>query len=84
MSLGNSVNVAVPLYDAGDLCLANSSQVSGATTVLQVGGKVTISNSAHVGASGSNIAEAHIAGAAGWTAARCTTRAAPPTRSTRT
>jgi hypothetical protein len=56
MSLGNSVNVAVPLYVAGDLCLANSSQISGATTVLQVGGKVTISNAAHAGASGSNIA----------------------------
>jgi Tfp pilus assembly protein PilX len=62
MSLGNSVNVAVPLYVAGNLCLANSSQISGSTTVLQVGGTVTISNSAHVGASGSNIAEAHIAG----------------------
>jgi Tfp pilus assembly protein PilX len=62
MSLGNSVNVAVPLYVAGDLCLANSSQISGSTTVLQVGGKVTISNSAHVGLSGSNIAAAHIAG----------------------
>ena len=62
MSLGNSVNVAVPLYVAGDLCLTNSSQISGSTTVLQVGGKVTIGNSSHVGQSGSPIAEVHVAG----------------------
>jgi Tfp pilus assembly protein PilX len=62
MSLGNSVNVAVPLYVAGDLCLDNSSQISGSTTVLQVGGKVTLGNSSHIGQSGSPIAEVHVAG----------------------
>jgi hypothetical protein len=62
MSLGNSVNVAVPLYVAGDLCLSNSSQLSGSATVLQVGGTVTISNSAHVGQSGSPISQARIGG----------------------
>jgi Tfp pilus assembly protein PilX len=62
MSLGNSVNVAVPLYVAGDLCLDNSSQISGSTTVLQVGGKVTLGNSSHIGQSGSPIAEVHVVG----------------------
>jgi len=62
MTLSNSVNVAVPLYVAGNLCLENSSQISGSTTVLQVGGTLTISNSAHVGDAGAKISEAHIAG----------------------
>ncbi len=62
MALGNSVNVSVPIYVKGDLCLSNSSQISGSTTVLQVGGTVTINNSAHVGASGANISQVHIAG----------------------
>jgi Tfp pilus assembly protein PilX len=62
MSLGNSVNVAVPLYVKGDLCLTNSSQISGSTTVLQVGGKVSLGNSSHIGQSGSPIAEVHVAG----------------------
>jgi Tfp pilus assembly protein PilX len=62
MSLGNSVNVAVPLYVAGDLCLDNSAQISGSTTVLQVAGKVTLANSAHIGESGSPIAEVHVVG----------------------
>jgi Tfp pilus assembly protein PilX len=60
MSIGNSVNVSVPLYVAGDLCMTNSSQLSGAATVLQVGGTLTITNSAHVGQSGSPILRAHI------------------------
>jgi Tfp pilus assembly protein PilX len=62
MSLGNSVNVAVPLYVKGDLCLSNSSQISGSTTVLQVGGKVSLGNSSHIGEAGSPISEVHIAG----------------------
>jgi Tfp pilus assembly protein PilX len=61
-TLSNSVNVNVPFYVKGDLCLDNSSQVSGSTTVLQVGGTVTVNNSAHVGEAGSPISEAYIAG----------------------
>jgi hypothetical protein len=62
MTLSNSVNINVPLYVKGDLCLQNSSQISGQYTVLQVGGKLTLQNSAHVGTAGAKIAEAHIAG----------------------
>jgi hypothetical protein len=44
----------------GNLCLQNSAQVSGGT--LQVGGTVTIQNSATIGSAGSPITEAHIGG----------------------
>ena len=53
MTLSNSVNVSVPLYVKGNLCLQNSAQLSGLTTVLQVGGTLTLNNSAHVGEAGS-------------------------------
>jgi Tfp pilus assembly protein PilX len=59
-TLQNSVNVNVPFYVRGNLCLQNSAQVSGGT--LQVGGTVTISNSATIGSAGSPITEAHIGG----------------------
>jgi Tfp pilus assembly protein PilX len=61
-TLSNSVNVNVPIYIKGDLCLQNSAQVSGQYTVLQVGGTLTLNNSSHVGSSGSPLAEVHIAG----------------------
>lgn len=61
-TLANSVNVTVPFYIKGDLCLQNTAQISGANTVLQVGGSVTIQNSGHIGSAGAKIAEAHIAG----------------------
>jgi hypothetical protein len=62
MTLSNSVNINVPLYVKGNLCMQNSSQVSGPNTVLQVGGTLVLQNSAHVGSAGAKIAEAHIAG----------------------
>src|SRR5207253_7526115 len=61
-TLQNSVTVNVPFYIRGNLCLQNSAQVAGSTTVLQVGGTVTINNSATIGAAGSLISEAHIGG----------------------
>ena len=61
-TLANSVNVNVPIYIKGNLCLQNSAQISGPYTVLQVGGTVTIQNSAHIGSVGAPIAEVHIAG----------------------
>jgi Tfp pilus assembly protein PilX len=62
MTLSNSVNVNVPLYVKGNLCLQNSAQISGVNTVLQVGGTLTLNNSAHVGTLSSELAEAHIGG----------------------
>jgi Tfp pilus assembly protein PilX len=58
-TIGNSVTVNVPLYIRNDLCLQNSARFTG--YALQVGGKLTISNSATVGLLGSNVHEAHIA-----------------------
>ena len=60
-TLANSVNISVPLYVRGNLCLTNSAQVSGAYA-LNVGGTVTISNSAHVGSSSVPLANIHIGG----------------------
>ena len=61
-TLSNSVNVNVPIYIKGNLCLQNSAQISGLNTVLQVGGTLTILNSAHVGSAGAKLAEVHVAG----------------------
>jgi Tfp pilus assembly protein PilX len=61
-TLSNSVNVNVPIYIKGDLCLQNSAQISGVNTVLQVGGMVTLQNSSHIGSAGEKLAEVHIAG----------------------
>lgn len=61
MNLNNSIIIDVPLYVRGDLCLANSAQVQG--PILQVGGKVTLSNpSNQIGAPGDKIPEIHIGG----------------------
>jgi Tfp pilus assembly protein PilX len=59
-TLQNSVNVNVPFYIRGNLCLQNSAQVSGGT--LQVGGTVTIQNSATIGSTATPLTEAHIGG----------------------
>jgi Tfp pilus assembly protein PilX len=61
-TLANSVNVTVPFYVKGNLCLQNSAQVSGTNTVLQVGGTITLQNSAHIGSALSKLAEVHVAG----------------------
>lgn len=61
-TIGNSVNVTVPIYIKGNLCLQNTAQISGLNTVLQVGGTLTLNNSAHVGTAGAKLAEVHVAG----------------------
>ena len=61
-TLSNSVNVNVPIYIKGNLCLQNSAQISGLNTVLQVGGTLTLSNTAHVASAGAPLAEVHVAG----------------------
>ena len=61
-TLSNSVNVNVPIYIKGNLCLQNSAQISGINTVLQVGGTLSLQNSAHVGDAASPLAEVHVAG----------------------
>jgi hypothetical protein len=69
-SIGNSVNVNVPLYVRGNLCLSNSANMTGYS--LQVGGTLSISNSARIGTTDVNAAsdnpsnpqvhEVHVAG----------------------
>jgi hypothetical protein len=56
-TLSNSVTIDIPLYVRGDLCMNNSAQVVGSH--LQVGGTVTINNTAQVS---STVTEAHIGG----------------------
>lgn len=59
-TVGNSSEVNVPFYVKGDLCLQNQAYVS--SYALQVGGRLTITNSATVGLSGTPLHEAHIGG----------------------
>lgn len=69
-SIGNSVNINVPLYIRGNLCLSNSANMTGYS--LQVGGTLSLSNTSHIGSSDSNassldaenpqVHEVHVAG----------------------
>jgi Tfp pilus assembly protein PilX len=61
-TLANSVNVNVPFYVRGDLCLQNTAQISGVNTVLHVGGTLTLNNSSHVASAGAPLAEVHVGG----------------------
>ncbi|HEX7256323.1 MAG TPA: hypothetical protein VF236_10385 [Gaiellaceae bacterium] len=60
MPLENSVVIDVPLYVRGDICMKNSAKIDG--PILQVGGKVTMENSSHIGESWDKIPEIHIGG----------------------
>jgi hypothetical protein len=60
VSLGNSVDVNVPLYTRGSLRLSNSAQVSG--YALQVQGTLEFFNTSHVGTAGAPVHEVHVAG----------------------
>ena len=59
-SLSNSVHVNVPLYVRGNLCLSNTASVTGYQ--LQVGGYLSLVNSATIGTAGAPINDAHIGG----------------------
>ena len=59
-TLGNSVDVNIPLYVRGNLVMQNTAQVSG--YALQVGGTLEFRNYAHVGTTEAPIHEAHVGG----------------------
>jgi Tfp pilus assembly protein PilX len=60
-SLGNSVNINVPLYVRGNLCMANSAKVT--SYAVQVGGMVTMSSSQNsIGTSSTPLHDIHVAG----------------------
>lgn len=59
-TLGNSVDVNIPLYVRGNLVMQNTAQVSG--YALQVGGTLEFRNEAHVGTTATPIHEAHVGG----------------------
>ncbi|MHB1241994.1 MAG: DUF7305 domain-containing protein [Gaiellaceae bacterium] len=59
-TLGNSVNVNIPLYVRGNLVIQNTAQVSG--YALQVGGTVEFRNDGTVGTAEAPIHEAHVGG----------------------
>jgi hypothetical protein len=62
MTIGQSVNVATPLYVEGNLCLQNSATISSGPLVVK--GSLTMSQKANgVGQPSSPVNEAHIGGA---------------------
>lgn len=61
MTMDSSIDISTRVMVAGDLCMQSSSQLSGSTTQLLVGGQVKTFSSAHVGASGSPIDRADVA-----------------------
>ena len=76
LTLANSVVVKEPLYTQGDLCLNNSSSVTGSP--VYVNGKVSLTGSLGIGSSGAYIANLYVGGAGcrygstgTWTLAQC-------------
>ena len=63
-TLGNSVNISIPLYVRGNLCLQQTATLSASAYSVQVGGYVQFENSSSIGGSGAGqrLNEAHIAG----------------------
>jgi hypothetical protein len=59
-TLANSVNINVPMYVRGNLCLENSASYTG--DALRVGGTVQLQNSSTIGYSGDKVPEIHIGG----------------------
>jgi hypothetical protein len=60
-TIGNSVNINVPFYVRGNLCMANSARVT--SYAVQVGGTVTMSSPQNaIGSAGAPLHEVHVAG----------------------
>jgi Tfp pilus assembly protein PilX len=61
MNVGNSVNINVPLYVKGSLCMSNQSSFTGYQ--LEVGGSLSFANSAQVGTSTNTpVHDVHVGG----------------------
>lgn len=60
VSLANSVSIAYSLYATGDVCMANTAQITSAATPVSIAGSLTLDNSARVGASISPVLAFHI------------------------
>ena len=58
--VANNVDLKIPLYTRGDLCVANNATLTGES--VQVLGNIEIGNNGSVGTPSNPIAEAHIAG----------------------
>jgi Tfp pilus assembly protein PilX len=59
-TLSNNVVIDIPLYVRGDLCMNNTARVSG--DYIQVGGTVTLNNTATIGTSDEPLVAARIGG----------------------
>jgi hypothetical protein len=69
MNVGNSVNINVPLYVKGSLCMSNQASFTGYQ--LEVGGNLSFANSSQVGTALNTVVhDVHIAG----TCTNCTNR----------
>jgi Tfp pilus assembly protein PilX len=56
----NNVDITLPIYVRGNLCLSNGDHVTGSP--VDVEGTVTVANTARIGANGSPIADANLVG----------------------
>jgi hypothetical protein len=61
-TLDNSVQIAQPLYVAGNLCLNNSSRILSTASPVYVGGTIQTTSSATVGTSASPLDYLHVVG----------------------
>jgi Tfp pilus assembly protein PilX len=62
VTFGQGVAVTAPVYVAGNLCLAQTGQVTGSTTTVKVGGWLSLKNSSFMGTSASHIGSIQVAG----------------------
>lgn len=58
--IANNVDLKIPMYSRGDLCVANNADLTGST--IQVLGNVEIGNNGSIGSAIDPIDEAHVAG----------------------
>jgi hypothetical protein len=61
-SVANSDQIQDPLFVRGDLCLANSAQVTSSASPVYVSGTIQTANSASVGTLAAPVAELHVGG----------------------
>jgi Tfp pilus assembly protein PilX len=62
VTFGQGVAITAPVYVAGNLCLTQTAQITGATANLKVLGWLSLKNSSFIGTSGSHIASAQVGG----------------------
>ena len=58
----DTVTIPSSVSTRGNLCLTGPAKITGSTSIVEVGGNITLQSSSSIGNAGQRIAEAHVAG----------------------